>query len=69
MIKYRESVKAYKKIPEIVNFTNVDGNDIIHNEIYQNYKYIKQSILDIVREELERIEGDSEFRKLLKKEE
>ncbi|MPL86302.1 hypothetical protein SDC9_32282 [bioreactor metagenome] len=38
-------------------------------EIDLNYKQIKQDILDIVKEELERIEGDDNLRHLLKKEE
>lgn len=61
--------KAYKKIPEIVNFTDADGNDTMQTEIDLNYKQIKQDVLDIVKEELERIEADPELRKLLKKEE
>lgn len=61
--------KAYKKIPEIVNFTDADGNDTMQTEIDLNYKQIKQDVLDIVKEELDRIEADPELRKLLKKEE
>ena len=61
--------KAYKKIPEIVNFTDTDGNDTMQTEIDLNYKQIKQDVLDIVKEELERIEGDENLRHLLKKEE
>lgn len=61
--------KAYKEIPEIVNFTDADGNDTMQTEIDLNYKQIKQDVLDIVKEELERIEGDENLRHLLKKEE
>lgn len=60
--------KAYKKIPEIVNFTSADGNDTMQTEIDLNYKQVKQDVLNIVKEELERIEGDPELKKLLKKE-
>jgi len=60
---------AYKKIPEIVNFTNSDGKDIMQAEIELNYKQVKQNVLDIVKEELERIENDPELRWLLKKKE
>ncbi len=59
--------KAYKKIPEIVNFTDADGKDTMQTEIDLNYKQIKQDVLDIVKEELERIEGDESLRYLLKK--
>lgn len=61
--------KAYQPIPEIINFTDADGNDTMQTEIDLNYKQVKQDVLDIVKEELERIEADPELRKLLKKEE
>lgn len=61
--------KAYKKIPEIVNFTDADGNDTMQSEIDLNYKQIKQDVINIVKAELERIEGDENLRHLLKKEE
>jgi hypothetical protein len=63
-----EETKAYKKIPEIVNFTDSDGKDIMQAEIELNYKQVKQDVLNIVKEELERIENDPELRGLLKKE-
>lgn len=61
--------KTYKKIPEIVDFTDADGNDTMQTEIGLSYKQIKQDVLNIVKEELERIEAGPELRKLLKKEE
>lgn len=60
--------KAYKKIPEIVNFNDANGNDTMQAEIDLNYQQIKRDVLDIVKEELERIEGDENLRHLLKKE-
>ena len=47
--------KAYKKIPEIVNFTDPDGIDRMQEEIDLNYWQVKQDVLTIVKEELERI--------------
>ena len=61
--------KAYQPIPEIINFTDADGNDTMQAEIDANYTQIKQDVIRIVKEELERIEADPELRKLLKKEE
>lgn len=61
--------KAYKKIPEIVNLNDANnGNDTMQTEIDFNYQQIKRDVMNIVREELERIEKDPELRKLLKKE-
>jgi hypothetical protein len=58
--------KAYKPIPEIVNFLDDKGNDIMQSEIELNYWKVKQDVLDIVKEELERIENDESLRHLLK---
>jgi hypothetical protein len=58
--------KAYKPIPEIVNFTDDKGNDIMQSEIDLNYRQVKQDVLDIVKEELERIGNDESLRHLLK---
>lgn len=59
--------KVYKKIPEIVDFTDAEGNDTMQAEIQQNYEQVKKDVIQIVKEELERIENDPELRKLLKK--
>jgi len=58
--------KAYKPIPEIVNFTDDKGTDIMQSEIDSNYRQVKQDVLDIVKEELERIGDDESLRHLLK---
>lgn len=61
--------KAHKKVPKIVNFVDTDGNDTMQTEIDLNYKQIKQDVLDIVKKELNRIEGNESLRYLLKKKE
>lgn len=61
------SYDAYQRIPEIINFTDADGNDTMQMGIDANYTQIKQDVIRIVKEELERIENDPELRKLLKK--
>ncbi|OAV76081.1 VirD4 component of type IV secretory pathway [Bacteroidales bacterium Barb7] len=60
--------KAYKKIPDIANFTDENGNDTMQQEIERNYNQIKEDVKEIVVEELARIERDPELKKLLKKE-
>jgi hypothetical protein len=59
--------KSYKPIPEIVNFTDDKGNDIMQSEIDLNYQQVKKDVLDIVKEELERIGSDENLRHLVKK--
>lgn len=47
--------KAYRDIPVIVDFTDTDGIDRMQEEIDLNYWQIKQDVLDIVKEELEKM--------------
>ncbi|WP_436414120.1 conjugal transfer protein MobC [Petrimonas sp.] len=47
--------KSYRDIPVIVDFTDAEGIDRMQEEIDLNYWQIKQDVLDIVKEELERI--------------
>jgi phospholipase/lecithinase/hemolysin len=61
--------KAYKKIPDILDFRDEQGNDTMKEEIEQNYHQVKQDVKQIVADELERIENDPELRHLVKKEE
>jgi hypothetical protein len=60
--------KAYKKIPEIVDFRDENGNDRMLSEIERNYNQIKSDVKQIVAEELKRIEEDPELQHLRKKE-
>lgn len=59
--------KAYRDIPVIVDFTDTDGIDRMQEEIDMNYWQVKQDVLDIVKEELERIERGENLRHLLKR--
>jgi hypothetical protein len=59
--------KAYEPIPDIVDFTDCDGNDTMTFEIEENYRQIKADVKQIVATELQRIENDPELKKLLKK--
>jgi hypothetical protein len=60
--------KAYKKIPEIVDFRDENGNDNMFSEIERNYNQIKADVKQIVAEELIRIDNDPELQHLRKKE-
>jgi DNA-binding transcriptional regulator YbjK len=60
--------KAYRKIPEIVDFRDENGTDRMQEQIDANYSQIKQDVKQIVAEELLRIENDPELQHLRKKE-
>jgi hypothetical protein len=60
--------KAYKKIPDILDFRDKDGNDTMQQEIEHNYNQIKLDVKKIVAEELKRIAEDPALQHLVKKE-
>ena len=63
----RETAK-YKKIPEIFNFRDAEGNDRMQEQIQLNYERIKQDVLQIVSDEKERIKNDPNLKYLIKAE-
>ena len=60
--------KAYKKIPDILDFIDSEGNDTMQAEIEYNYNQIKADVKQIVLGELKRISDDPALRHLVKKE-
>ena len=50
--------RRYKKIPIINRFLDEDGNDIMKQQIQRNYDKIKAEVLQIVEEEMGRIENN-----------
>jgi hypothetical protein len=60
--------KAYRKIPQIVDFCDENGNDRMQEQIDANYNQIKADVKHIVADELARIENDPELQHLRKKE-
>jgi DNA-binding transcriptional regulator YbjK len=66
--KVAAETKAYKKIPEIVDFHDANGIDRMQEQIDANYNQIKLDVKQIVAEELARIENDPELQHLRKKE-
>ena len=64
----RETVR-YVKLPQIIDFTDKDGNDRMQEEIQANYEHIRQEVRQIVEDEITRIKNDPELCHLIKEEE
>lgn len=58
--------KAYRNIPEIVSFTDENGNDTMQQDIEKNYRQIKADVENIVLSEMERIKSDDNLKHLIK---
>ncbi|MGH2667461.1 conjugal transfer protein MobC [Flavobacterium sp.] len=65
--KVAAETKTYQKIPEILSFVNEQGEDMMKAEIEANYKQIKQDIITIVSDEIERIKNDPDLQHLVPK--
>lgn len=61
----QKETAAYQPIPEISNFLDENGNDTMEQQIQANYRKIKQDIVELVENELLRIENDPELKHLL----
>ena len=61
----RETAR-YRKIPQIIDFTDKDGNDTMQQQIDSNYYRIKNEVKQIVADEIERIKNDPELKHLIK---
>jgi hypothetical protein len=59
--------KSYKKIPDILDFRDKDGNDTMQAEIEHNYNQIKADVKQIVAGELNRIANNPDLQHLIKK--
>lgn len=55
----------YQPIPEISSFLDENGNDTMEQQIQANYRQIKQDIVELVENELIRIENDPALKHLL----
>ena len=58
----------YKKLPQIIDFRDEDGNDRMQEEIQANYNRVKQEVKRIVEDEMERIKNDPQLQYLTKNE-
>ncbi len=66
--KVSAEAKAYKKIPQILSFTDEDGNDNMKQVIEANYRQVKTDVLQIVESEMERIKNDPDLQHLIQQE-
>ena len=61
----QKETATYQPIPEISSFLDENGNDIMEQQIQANYRQIKQDIVELVENELIRIENDPKLKYLL----
>ena len=64
--KVKRETARYEKIPEIIDFRDADGNDLMKEQIPLNYDRIKQEVKQIVSDEMERIKNDPELQYLIR---
>ena len=67
--KVAAETKAYQKIPEVLSFEDENGEDQMQQQIQANYKQVKTDIIQLITDELSRIENDPELAHLIRKEE
>ncbi|WP_254528637.1 MULTISPECIES: conjugal transfer protein MobC [unclassified Sphingobacterium] len=63
--KISAETKAYKKIPQILSFTDENGNDNMKQVIEANYRQVKTDVMQIVENEVERIKNDPDLQHLI----
>ena len=67
--KVKRETANYKKLPQIIDFRDENGNDRMQEEIQENYNRIKQEVKQIVEDEITRIKNDPDLCHLIKEEE
>ncbi len=65
-VKLSQEMKSFQQIPPIRSFIDEDGNDSMTRQIQDNYKEIKSDILNIIKDEMDRIKNDPDLQHLLK---
>ena len=63
--KVSAETKAYKKIPQILSFTDEHGNDNMKQVIEDNYRQVKADVVHIVENEMKRIKNDPDLKHLI----
>ncbi|MVZ67578.1 TraM recognition domain-containing protein [Sphingobacterium sp. DK4209] len=63
--KVSAETKAYKKIPQILSFTDENDNDTMKQVIEANYRQVKTDALQIIKSEMERIKNDPDLQYLI----
>ena len=64
--KVKRETAQYKKLPQIIDFRDGDGNDRMQEEIQANYNRVKQEVQQIVTDEMERIKHTPDLCHLIK---
>ncbi|AEK23362.1 hypothetical protein [Capnocytophaga canimorsus] len=67
--KVNAEMKNYQKIPQILSFVDEEGTDKMQEQIQTNYKQVKLDIVKLIKNELERIENDSNLTHLMRRKE
>ena len=67
--KVAAETKTYQKIPQILSFEDENREDQMQQQIQANYKQVKIDIIQLITDELTRIENDPELAHLIRKEE
>ena len=65
--KYRSMLNSdtQEYIPQIISFTDANGNDTTKEQVEANYRQIKLDVIEIIEREKERIANDPELRHLV----
>ena len=65
--KYRSILNSdtQEYIPQILSFTDANGNDTTKEQVEANYRQIKLDVIKIIEREKERIANDPELRHLV----
>ena len=63
--KVKRETASYKKLPQIIDFRDENGNDRMQEEIQANYNRVKQEVQQIVTDEMERIKNDPDLKHLI----
>src|SRR5690606_16396201 len=66
--KVAAETKAYQKIPQILSFTDENGEDKMKQEIESNYRQVKSDVVHIIETEMDRIKNDPELQHLINEE-
>ena len=64
--KVKRETAKYKKLPQIIDFRDEDGNDRMQEEIQANYNRVKHEVHQIVTDEMARIKDDPILKFLIK---
>lgn len=66
--KVKRETANYVKLPQIIDFTDENGNDRMQEEIQANYDRIRLEVRQIVEDEMTRIKNDPNLQHLIKEE-